>query len=149
MVALKSLSDNANISVISMLTSLYCRFLFEIFQVIQMTSSIQLKAVIFILCSEASDLIQAFSFGWLPQTPLLEEKGCHPLLPGSRCPGSHSTSIDTQERVSSFLLHRGGSPGSPHDYRYCGGKEETSSLLARRDENPSFLLSLPPTPPQW
>lgn len=91
------------------------------------------------------------SFGWLPQTALLWEKGCHPLLPGSRCPGSRSTSTDTQERVSSFLLPRGGSPGSPHDYCYCGGKEETSSLLARKGENPSFLLSLPhpPPPPQW
>ena len=51
MMALKSSSDNVNISVISMLTSLYCHFLFEIFLVIQMTSSIQLKAVILILLS--------------------------------------------------------------------------------------------------
>ena len=57
MMALESSSDNANISITSMLRSLYCHFLFEIFLVIQMTSSIRLKAVIFILCSEASDLI--------------------------------------------------------------------------------------------
>lgn len=42
---------------------------------------------------------------------------------------------------------RGGSPGSLHDGWYHGGKARRSSLLTRRDENPSFLLILPwPTP---
>ena len=58
MTALNALSDNVNISVLSMLASqLFFLILFELFLVIWMISDIQLKAVIFILCSEIYDLI--------------------------------------------------------------------------------------------